>query len=130
MIYRTNEEEMEQLERNRRSLDRAGTICVFGGLVISVIAVLLNELVFNWYEPKTPEYLNLMMPMAFGVMLTIAFSFMMWIDKNRILNKRSEATIRILQDRLPGFAEAFDNPYYWKKQEEPEEDDPDEEDQS
>ena len=126
MIYRTNEEEMEQLERNNKALDRAGTICVFGGLVITAIAVLLNEF-FNWYEPKTPEYLNLMLPLVFGATLTIAFSIMMWMDKNRILNKRSEATIRILQDRLPGFAEAFDDPYYWRKAEDLQQDEDPEE---
>ena len=127
MIYRTNEEEMEQLERNDKTLDRLGTICVFGGLVITVIAVLLNEF-FNWYEPKTPEYLNLMLPLVFGVLFTLAISFTMWIDKNRILNKRSEATIRILQDRLPGFAEAFDDPYYWRKPEDLQQDEDPEED--
>lgn len=128
MIYRTNEEEMEQLERNNKALDRVGTFCVFGGLVITVIAVLLNELFFNWYDPKTPEYLNLMMPMVGGSLLMIAFSFAMWIDKNRILNKRSEATIRILQDRLPGFAEAFDDPYYWREPEDLQQDEDPEED--
>ena len=70
------------------------------------------------------------MPMVAGLTLCIAFSIMIGMEESRILKKRSEATIRILQDRLPGFAEAFDDPYYWRKQEEPEEDDPDEEDQS
>lgn len=117
MKYQNNEEEMEQLERDNKAVDRLTTICVFGGLVISVIAVLLNEF-FNWYEPKTPEYLNLMLPLVFGVLFTLALSFTVWIDKNRILNKRSEAAIRILQETLPGFADAFENPYYWTKQDE------------
>lgn len=127
MIYRTNEEEMEQLEKNDKALDKLSAICVFSGLVITIIAVGLNGL-YNWYEPKTPEYLNLMLPLVFGATLSIAFSFMVWIDKNRILNKRSEAAIRILQDRLPGFAEAFDDPYYWRKPEDLQQDEDPEED--
>lgn len=127
MIYRTNEEEMEQLERNNKALDKMGAICMFGGIVITVIAVLLNEF-SNWYDPKTPEFLNLMLPVIFGMMFMVLSSFMAWIEKNRIFNKRSEAAIRILQDRLPGFAEAFDNPYYWREPEDLQQDEDPEED--
>ena len=118
---------MEQLERDNKALDRLGAICMLGGLVLTPIAIVLNELC-NWYEPETPEILKLMLPMICGLVLNITTSIAVWTNKTKILNKRSEAAIRILQERLPGFAEAFDDPYYWRKQEDLQQDEDPEED--
>ena len=125
---------MELLERKIRACNILNVACMIGGIFISILLILLNNL-FNWYDPKTPEALELIMPMVAGLTMCIALSIMIWIEESGILKKRSEVTIRILQDRLPGFADAFDDPYYWRKpedlqQDEDPEEDPDEEDQS
>lgn len=116
MIYRTNEEEIELLERKTRACNILSVVCMIGGIVITSLAIFLNNL-FNWYDPKTPEALQLILPMVAGLVICVASSIMLEMEESRIHKKRSEATIRILQDRLPGFAEAFDDPHYWREKE-------------